>query len=159
MRERERMTYHGHRAGVGLFGGHLDVQQRAVLLCMLKVQLVETTHAGQQHAIGKLVHVLAGLENDSRVGRASRVFFFFTCMGGHTSRLAGLAGLAGMAVTVGTAGTGATFVCLPVRWACGGRQRQNDALGQILKVDDGLGFLASCLRLASWRISESEIGR
>jgi hypothetical protein len=56
-----KRRYHRYWASAGLLRGNLEVKQRAVLLGVLKVELVEAAHAGQQHAVVELAHVAAGL--------------------------------------------------------------------------------------------------
>lgn len=61
--------YHWHRAGAGLLLGDLEVEERPVLLGMLKIQLVEATDAGQQDAIVKLLHIAPSLQHHGGIGR------------------------------------------------------------------------------------------
>jgi hypothetical protein len=54
-------TYHGDRPCVRSLLSHLQVQERAELLCMLKIELVEAAYAGQEDATLEPPHVVAGL--------------------------------------------------------------------------------------------------
>jgi hypothetical protein len=54
-------TYHGDRPCVRSFLSHLQVQERAELLCMLEIEFVEAAYAGQEDAIFEPPHIVAGL--------------------------------------------------------------------------------------------------
>lgn len=71
---REKINaYHWHRPSTGLFLGYLEVQKRAVLVGVVKVQLVETTDACEQDAIVKLLHIATRLEHDGWIDWSSRL--------------------------------------------------------------------------------------
>jgi hypothetical protein len=81
---------------------YLEVEERAILLGVIEVQLVEATDTREQHAVIKLLHVAARLEHHGRVCG----FIFF------------------------------------------GRQRLgwcDNALGQVIELDDGPSLLAANL--------------
>lgn len=63
------VPHHGHETGVGFLGNQLDIEERGILIGMLKVQFVKSADTGEEHTVFKLAHVLPRLQNDGGIAR------------------------------------------------------------------------------------------